>query len=387
MSFIRAEYFKDECNKAIFNLLNDYYKANKKIDPSLIISSCSDRDIQARIMQAAEIVKVKSTFDEHLSLLKSAYKNRKLQNNLETLLFDYDSSSYADTISQMQRIIEETQQEDTTEANHYIEEMDNFLFNLTKPHQTIKTGLSKVDKVTGGLRKGTVFMIGARPSTGKTALALNIAEHSLKNNKKVVIFSLEMSAEMIFERIAAAVLSISYDKFLNKSFSVQELLDIEELINKLKKSGNLYVIDDINAVELITEKVAQIKPDLVIVDFIQIVTTLNRQESQRVKIDYISAEFKRIAKRTKASVIILSQLKRNDKNEPPTMSDLKESGGLEQDGDYIALLHRPYVADKRHGDSATAFLNIDKNKFGTTGFTELHFNGEYQRFTQVYNKI
>ena len=118
----------------------------------------------------------------------------------------------------------------------------------------------------------------------------------------------------------------------------------------------------------------------------QIITSLKHHENVRTKIDYISSELKRTAKKTNTCIILLSQLTRNNK-EAPTMSDLKESGGLEQDGDYIALLHRPYVLNKSDSSilPTMAQLLLDKNKFGRTGVIDLYFDGSIQRFTEYQN--
>jgi replicative DNA helicase len=128
------------------------------------------------------------------------------------------------------------------------------------------------------------------------------------------------------------------------------------------------------------------KPDVVVIDYVQIVRTMKgfTGDNKRLQIDYISAELKSIAKRTGCCVILLSQLKRTEKVEQPTMADLKESGGLEQDGDYIFMLYRPYAQDKSAGyNPETTTLFIEKNKFGEVGRISLKFNGRYQRFTEV----
>ena len=125
----------------------------------------------------------------------------------------------------------------------------------------------------------------------------------------------------------------------------------------------------------------EVKPDMVVVDFIQIVDSVKKCDDTRTKINYISAELKRIAKKTGCIVIALSQLTRGGKD-APTMSDLRESGALEQDGDYIIILHRAYVSDKQKIDESETQVLFDKNKFGWTGLLHYKFSGIYQRFTE-----
>ena len=119
-------------------------------------------------------------------------------------------------------------------------------------------------------------------------------------------------------------------------------------------------------------------------DYIQKVTTGKRVLNMREQIEHISGELKRIAKFNSCCIICLSQVSRDGKDEP-TMSSLKEAGGLEADGDYILMLHRPYVQNKNNPDISpeTTVLLIDKNKFGSTGAIDMRFDGSHQRFLEV----
>lgn len=266
--------------------------------------------------------------------------------------------------------------------NHGADVYNTYIDSINKPKDVILTPLSAFNKTSGGIHRGTVFIIGARPSTGKTALALNIASYNALKGKKVLMFSLEMTSSMIIDRLLSDECSISYSLFLNKLTDNEERI-IKDYFNGRGKAlkDNLKIIDDVYYIENICSYIENEKPDLVLVDFIQIIQSLQKTDSKRALIDYISSEFKRIAKRTNCSIIVLSQLSRSGKD-MPTMSDLKESGGLEQDGDCIALLHRPFVQNKTDYKPNEAQLLIDKNKFGKTGIIYLNFDGEHQRFTE-----
>jgi len=261
---------------------------------------------------------------------------------------------------------------------------DNFLKNLNSKPSGVLTGFSRIDKVTGGLRPGTMFIIGARPSTGKTSFALNIACNQLKQSSdKIIFFSLEMSAEMILERFFSAENNIDYNKFSHNQLTDKDKTEIQESIAKLKEENRFLIVDNVYDADEIAKIISEEKPILAIVDFIQSVTTEKYFDNTRLRIDYISSLLKRTAKQTKSVVIVLSQITRAGKDEP-TMSDLKESGGLEQDGDYIALIHRPYVNDKGSDikPSKTQIL-FDKNKFGGTGIVKMTFDLEHQKFYEV----
>jgi replicative DNA helicase len=199
-----------------------------------------------------------------------------------------------------------------------------------------------------------------------------------------MFFSLEMSSEMIYERLIAAQNKIQYEKFSRNTLDDKEIEIIKKQTDKLKSEGKFFVVDDVYNVEQICNLISENKPDLAVVDFMQIISAVGKFENVRNRIDYISSLFKRTAKATGCVIIVLSQLSRIGKD-APTMSDLKESGGLEQDGDYIALLHRPYVVNK--GDSTLApeqtELMLDKNKFGSVGKVEMWFDLKHQKFHEI----
>ena len=153
-------------------------------------------------------------------------------------------------------------------------------------------------------------------------------------------------------------------------------------LNAIAGAKRLNILDDAYTVEDIARGIAQTKPQLAIVDFIQCIRTTQRFQNRRNEIDYISQEFKRLARRYDCHIMVLSQITRSG-SEAPRMSDLKESGGLEQDGDYIMMLHRPYVLDKDASvDPEESYILLDKNKYGRTGKVELRFRGDFQRCTE-----
>ena len=373
--------FTDKVYKNIFCIMKKVFAEKSVVDTALILNDCNDNE-RVAVMNCCESIIAKSTFEEHLKIIKEATKKRGIKKDVETLLFNQDYSETA-----LQNIIDSNQSCYHTDNEKYNQKnIDNFLSELNKPKQVINTGFSTLDRTLQGIRKGTVFIIGARPSTGKTAFALNIAENQIRTKNVTMFFTLEMTANMIYERIASTCCRIDSNKFLSNKLSPYEQKEITDFMNSVKERKNLYVIDDINSIEVICNQILTVKPDLVIIDFMQIITSLKHHENVRTKIDYISSELKRTAKKTNTCIILLSQLTRNNK-EAPTMSDLKESGGLEQDGDYIALLHRPYVLNKSDSSilPTMAQLLLDKNKFGRTGVIDLYFDGSIQRFTEYQN--
>ena len=332
-------------------------------------------EIQSCIQTAVS----KELFEEHFKLLKEMASRRRLISRFQLLTMEGEVS-----VANIQKMLDDESDRRLTSDVKEISKrnIDNFVAELNRRKGTLMTGFENIDKVTGGIRKSTVFIIGARPSTGKTTFALNIAANQIGNNeKKVMFFSLEMSSEMIYERLMAAQNKIDYEKFSRNNLSDDEIKIISAQSKKLKESESFFVIDDVYNIEQICNLISENKPSLAVVDFMQIISAVGKFENVRSRIDYISGMFKRTAKTTGCVIIVLSQLSRMGK-EAPTMSDLKESGGLEQDGDYIALLHRPYVLNKNESECIPedTQLLLDKNKFGRTGKIDLWFDLKHQRF-------
>jgi replicative DNA helicase len=162
----------------------------------------------------------------------------------------------------------------------------------------------------------------------------------------------------------------------------KENADRKKYHAEYRATEQLHVLDNVNTVEGIAAKAAEIKPDLVIVDYIQSgLDTVEKTENERVRINRISAKLKALAKNSNCHVMALSQIARSD-SKMPTMSQLKESGNLEANGDYIMLIHRPFVGDKSKGNPEETKLILDKNKYGQTGFIDMRFDGEYQTFSE-----
>lgn len=374
-----SDFAYDE-HRAIAKAMINQAKENKQFDFMTVANECG-AEYRAEIQGCIQIAISVGLFDEHFRLLKEMASRRRLISQFEALRINGDVS-----VSSIQKMLDdESNKKLTTDVKETNDRnIDSFVAGLNKSKGALKTGFEIIDRVIGGIRKSTVFIVGARPSTGKTTFALNIAANQLNvPERKVMFFSLEMSSEMIYERLTAAQNHIEYERFSRNSLSDDELLRITAHSQKLKDDGRFLVIDDVYNVEQICNLITENKPDLAVVDFMQIISAMGKFENVRNRIDYISSLFKRTAKLTGCVIIVLSQLSRIGKD-APSMSDLKESGGLEQDGDYIALLHRPYVLNKNDEsirEEETQLL-LDKNKFGRTGKVDLWFDLKHQRFTE-----
>lgn len=365
ISKLRKSDFTDEPANEVFEEIVKDPQADKIV----IIKNLSG-EAKQYVLNACELAPLRSIAEETVSRFIEHSVGKWILEQTQTLAFSPSVS-----IEELKGIIDRAQERTEVVTDNSEKYLSEFFTKL----ETTPTGFEKLDKLlNGGFIEGTISTIGARPSTGKTTFAINILKSCL--DFKSVFFSLEMSGRMIYDRIVSDMLEIEYGKVHRHKLSDFEFEKVKKLLNVYR---NLTVIDNMYDVEQITAYVYANKPKLVVIDFVQIITTQKKFVDNRQRIDFISQRLKKCAKETKCCFIVLSQITRNGKDSP-TMSDLKESGGLEQDSDYIMLLHRPYVnsKDEKETSPSETKLIVDKNKFGNTGVIDFNFNGMFQRFSE-----
>lgn len=252
----------------------------------------------------------------------------------------------------------------------------------------VPTNFADFDKITSGLQKSDLILLAARPSMGKTALALNMAMNAALEKNVVVIFSLEMSEKQLVDRILSAYSGINSRKFNTGKLDSQEFNELVETLQYLM--GTKLFIDDTERISVseLHSKALKIKNEyglnLIVIDYIQLIQPAKEYRGNRVQeITEISRELKLLAKKLDVPIIAVSQLsrnveQRNDKR--PILSDLRDSGALEQDADIVIFLYREDFYDSESLNPNINELIIAKNRNGITGTVELQFDSECLRF-------
>lgn len=373
--------FTTEPFKTLFSHLKSTYNENRELD---IVELMQKTSISSECL--AELSMCCLTTANHKSyveMLKKRSADNRIISGMTSIANAEDKFNELEKLymSEKEKREEENQSSRQKDTKQYLDFL-NYIHEPINEKDRIKTGFETIDQYIGGFRRKSISVIGAYPSTGKTTFSLNIARNQIDTKNQTLFVSLEMSCNQIYERLTADILSINYTRIGKKELNKQELDKISVLLNQLSKTDILHVRDDIFFVEDIAREISVIKPVLVVIDFIQRIKTHHKTNSRREEIDFISSEIKNMAMLYDCHIMTLSQLARKSDGHRPTMSDLKESGSLEQDNDYIMLLYRPNVGDKTKDFSETYFV-IDKNKYGQTGQKEMHFNGGFQRFTEV----
>jgi replicative DNA helicase len=252
----------------------------------------------------------------------------------------------------------------------------------------ISTGFKKLDEMTSGLQPGDLIIIAGRPSMGKTTLAVNIAENAaLGSNKSAAIFSMEMSAESLTLRMISSLGRINQGNLRSGRLDEQDWPRIDSAMTQL---GNAKIFVDETPALTPTEIRARARRlkrerglDLIVVDYLQLMQVAGTKENRATEISEISRSLKALAKELKVPVIALSQLNRGVEQrveKKPVMSDLRESGALEQDADVILLIYREEVYDVNTTRKGIADIIIAKQRNGPTGDVQLTFLGQYTKF-------
>lgn len=255
----------------------------------------------------------------------------------------------------------------------------------------LATGFIDLDKKTSGLQKSDLIIIAARPSMGKTAFALNIAQHAaLKSEAKVLLFSLEMPKEQLGQRLLSMEARVDMQKLKTGNLDRTDWDQIYEAIDKL--SGADIYIDDTPGVSVleIKNKSRRLKAekglDLIIIDYLQLMSYEGRAESRQQEVTALSRYLKQLAREMECPVIVLSQLSRAPEQRSdhrPILSDLRESGSIEQDADIVMFLYRDEYYNPDTDKPNICEVNIAKHRSGPTGDINVTWLGKYTRFVDA----
>ena len=297
---------------------------------------------------------------------------------VESNIFSISDNAYNNGLEKIDTVLA-----DTFEKIRERSENDSFLTGIT-------TGFYDIDRMLSGLQRTDLILLAARPSMGKTALVINMALNAaLHENAKVAIFSLEMSKNQISQRMISYLSGVPLQKIISGSLESDDWSNIYDALNTMMKFD--VHIDDtagISPLEL-KAKARRLKSelkglDLIVIDYLQLMEMkTGRNENRTQEISAISRALKGIAKDLDVPVLALSQLSRANElrgDKRPILSDLRESGAIEQDADVVMFLYRDVVYNKETEKRDIAEINIAKHRNGPIGTVELVFMGEYTKF-------
>lgn len=349
-----------------------------------------------------------ANYEYYLEIVKRDSVLRKLIKCSDSISKDAKSSDNGSkSLAYAEKLIYDISEElDTSSLTDVNENVDDVLATFQKIQsdknylQGLHTGFTAFDDLTNGLHKGNLIILAARPSVGKTTLAMNIVENvAIRHNAVCAVFALEMTKAELTERMLCSIGGVSGQKAKKGKLDSDEwkrLWDAQKILNKSK-----IFIDDtsMTTVPDILSKCRRLKSmqggklDLIVVDHMQLMNAVKTSESRQSEITEISRGLKMIAKELEVPVIALSQLNRASETgkRRPQLSDLRESGAIEQDADIVMFIHRPDRATTEDSDikplsRAEAEIILAKNRSGACESFKLLFKGEQTKFVNiVYN--
>ncbi|UOQ33118.1 Replicative DNA helicase [Candidatus Vidania fulgoroideae] len=380
-------------NRLLFKVINRIFLNSKEINP-VNIKNFLERK-KDKVLGSEYLEKIysfdfkKSNFKKYIKILKKKRKLRFFFFSFQKILEDIKKGEITkidEVVFLSKENISKIKEKEIKNKNKTIFNTKKILGNILckKKEKYYKTGFKPLDKLILGLKPGEISIIAGRPSTGKTSFCMSIAEYiAFKKKKSVLFFSLEMTIKQLIIRLLSSISKINSYKILNNLLNQKETIDIIKACKTIKKS-NIFINDNpyIDILDICSEIKKNIpKKGVVFIDYIQLINIRKGRENRNLEITEISYHLKNISKSMNVPIVIISQLNRGVElrlDKTPIMSDLRESGSLEQDADLIIFLSK----NNAYEDPNFSMINftIGKNRNGPLGSFELMFNKSFTKF-------
>ena len=412
---IQKEDFYTESHKKIYDSMLNVYMKNIPVDFVTLTTQLEvDKNMELvggvdYISYLTNVVPSAANFGYYMQIVKANSIRRHLileAQNIINNTFETEDSDMAMQVAE-KKIFELSQKESASELElvgkpggvltNVLKQISELAENKGKM-RGIPTGYKDFDAITNGLQKSDLILLAARPGVGKTSFAMNIAVNAAVNDgKKVAIFDLEMSKEQLMQRALSSLAKVNLGHVLKGDMDSEEWKRIWTAEKKLAQSS-IYVDDSsmVTPFEIIS-KCRKLKMtdglDLIVIDYLQLMTMgKNTRDSRNQEVSDITRTIKIAAKELNVPIILLSQLSRAveiREDHRPVLSDLRDSGSIEQDADIVLFLYNPekYNDVVTEDEPGTVYLLISKHRSGSTGEVKLKWVGEYTTYLNHDEKV
>jgi replicative DNA helicase len=406
VEFLDRNSFYNSSHQKVFEAIIELYNANKAVDLITLTDELKRRGVLDELGGVSFLTALVNTvptaanISHYVSIVKEKSILRTLINNATKIItMGYESEGNIDeVVDEAEKLIFEISERKTTSGYFHLKEIiKNSIETIDKLYQKkthvtgVATGFVDFDSKTAGLQTSDFIVIAGRPSMGKSAFALGIAEYAGVVAKiPTVIFSLEMSKEQLVQRMLCAHAKVDAQKVRTGYLAASDWPRLTAAAGKLSEAP--IFIDDtpgISVMEL-RAKARRLKSQqniqLIILDYLQLMRGSASSESRQQEISEISRSLKALARELKVPLVAISQLSRaveSRTDHRPQLSDLRESGAIEQDADVVALILREEYYNPDTSDKGIAEVNIAKQRNGPVGVIKLTFIKEYTRFENM----
>jgi replicative DNA helicase len=402
IEMLKADYFYIPKHRKIFGAIQNLYEMSSAVDLVTVADELSKQgcleEIGGRryLADLTDSVVTFSNVEDYARLvIEAAVKNQLINESSEIINRSYDPSNTADDLLDFAERKIFSIKEDSLKGDFMplktilpitFEQIEEYA--KREGHVTgIPTGFPELDQLTAGLQKSDLIIIAGRPSMGKTSFALNIAEYvAVNRNIPVIIFSLEMAKEQLAQRLLCSRARISAHQMRTGRIADHQWTNLSIAVGPLSEAP--IFLDDSASLTVMEIRAKarrmKLKYDigLIVIDYLQLVRGQKHPESRQQEITYISQSLKALARELKVPVVALSQLSRQvemrGREAKPQLSDLRESGAIEQDADVVIFIHRGREDDGSLSSAVDVIIGKQRN--GPTGIINLAFVKDYARF-------
>ncbi|WP_312692874.1 replicative DNA helicase [Caproiciproducens sp.] len=403
----RPEYFYQTNNSLIYSTMLEMFTIAQPVDFVTVLEKLKgtpgfdEASGKTYLLQLAQLVPSISNVESYARIVRDKYDVRTLITTSRDIIEEASegSADAATLLDSAEQRIFDIRRGKNMQGLQRIDEIIVQTFDrldlLNSPdadlYKGVPTGIKELDDTITGLNRSDFILLGARPGMGKTSFALNIARHAaVKANKKIAFFSLEMSKEQLASRLLSTEAMVGGTKLRTGKLSEDEWIRLIEAGDVLSKTQMYFDDNPSITVGEMKAKIRRLRDvDLVVVDYLQLMSAAGKNDNRVQEISKITRNMKIMAKELNVPVLMLSQLARDSEkrtNHRPVLSDLRDSGSIEQDADIVLFLYREeYYQDaetpNENADRNSGECIIAKNRHGETKTVPLHWQGEFMRFT------
>jgi len=401
-----VENFYVPSHRTLFRVFVDLYQHNKRLDSIVVADELLKQQVLDEVggmeylLSLQENIPALGLVEHYARIVREKYVLRELITSASKIINqcyhsnDKDLETVLDEAEQtIFQIAQKRSSQSFVQLTVWLKKTFQHLSEIngmTKGITGVATGFRKFDALTSGFQKGDLVVLAARPSMGKTALALRFATQAVQAGRNVGFFSLEMSAEQLALRLLSSESRINHQAIRTATITSDEWIELTATASRLA-SMPLYIDDTpMQSILEIRTKARKLKMekglDMLVIDYLQLINSSKRHENRHQEVSEISRSLKALAKELQIPIIALSQLSRavdSRVERRPLLSDLRESGAIEQDADLILFLYRDIVYNVDTENPSSAELIIGKHRNGPTGTIYMNFQKELTLFDEA----
>lgn len=382
--YLTPEMFTDDLYSAVFRKIRSAFEIGQTVDATTLAQDLGSDQLPAPYVakylgECISKTITSANIGEYGKRLLNEYKRREAERMYESIMQAEDvNTALSESIGKLANLMSGGVKQGFTIAE--LAQKYKGEYFREKERDYIYFGIDSVDNAVGGLDRGDITVVAARPGVGKSALSLQMARNIARTGKKVAYFILEMPDQQIYERIVAAESGVGMQQIRHStSAKAEDFKRFIEANERLTGERNLTVYDEIRNTAGIRQMVMTNNYDVVVVDYLQLLTpTTGRGANRTAEVGDISRDLKKIAMDFKIHIIALSQLNRlSAGGKEPSMAEIRESGAIEQDASNILIMW-----DSDENDETKKALKVDKARNGKRGRMDLYFDGEHLKFSE-----